>query len=266
MKKSREKNGNTVSQDISTEIIEKYPKHLEQMTKWLLALYSQHIEILNIQVIACFLTRLGCDPSKYPTIRGEEALLIQLDELDYCDQEEGLSDQEKKQVQFSKKLRAHLDNNAFDTICNIDVKNLNAFHSLLIIFKYLVQMTQQAAIKPLPADEAITINLYCSAIIGKANEFIGYLTAKTEESRRNAEGGAKAKKEKGRKNQEALKRIMEDLEIPSLNIFRKDKKLRDRFIDSARKETDSLSPKRIFDLARAIQKEKNIALDTKPPA
>jgi hypothetical protein len=119
-----------------------------------------------------------------------------------------------------------------------------------------------------PAIQEDEMDTFCRAediLTRRSHEAIGYWTAKLEEKRRNMNGGAKAKKEKGRKNREAIEKVMDDLGISSLNIFRINKELRDKFYAFAKKETDMLSPKRIYDLANIIQKEKSNTLDTKPP-
>lgn len=76
--------------------------------------------------------------------------------------------------------------------------------------------------------------------------------------------GANKKKEIGSKSREAITKALEDLKIPNLQYFRKHKDVRDKFLKSTKEETDKLSPKRIYDLARGILKEKGTDLNTKP--
>ena len=96
-----------------------------------------------------------------------------------------------------------------------------------------------------------------------ACEALGYWTAKLEEMNRNKKISAKVMEDKGKKNKEAIKKVIEDLGITSLKVFRKDKKLRGHFYETALKKTidrkynASLSEKRIADIAREILKEKN---------
>jgi hypothetical protein len=97
-----------------------------------------------------------------------------------------------------------------------------------------------------------TVNRLCDAIIGKSHEAIGYWTAKLEEKKRNMEGGAKKKSEKGKKNQDGIKHILSELKITSLSVFRNDKKLRAEFYEKCKKATDLDSEDRISKIARAL--------------
>jgi hypothetical protein len=90
-------------------------------------------------------------------------------------------------------------------------------------------------------------------LTNKACEAIGYWTAKLEERRRNKEGGAQVKKEKGEKNKESIKKIMDDLGISSMN-FKNNKTLKEKFYNRAKKET-GLYEKRISEIGRNISKE-----------
>jgi hypothetical protein len=79
---------------------------------------------------------------------------------------------------------------------------------------------------------------------------IGYWTAK-EESRKNNPGGL-AMKNRGEKNKDIIKTLLEDLEIKSLKVFRTNKTLRNKFYDMAKQLTDCDSEDRISKIARPI--------------
>lgn len=89
-------------------------------------------------------------------------------------------------------------------------------------------------------------------------EAIGYASAKLEEMKRNKINP----ENKGKVNKDAIKKVLEDLNITSLSAFRGDKDLRIRFYEMAKEATKAvdkkhdqeLSPKRIADLAREILK------------
>lgn len=107
------------------------------------------------------------------------------------------------------------------------------------------------------ADKYITtVNPLADSIIGKSHEAIGYWTAKLEEKKRNMEGGAKKKAEKGNANRDAIKVILSELGLTSLSVFRQDKKLRSEFFTRTERATDKLSQGRISKIARALLKVK----------
>lgn len=127
--------------------------------------------------------------------------------------------------------------------------------------------------KNLQIKDIITFFKLEQLLRGAAFEAIGYWTAKLEKKKGSKEGGGKAVKEQGDKNKEAIRKVIADLEITSLTVFRKDKELRNNFYKKSKEKTSderykppvSLSEKRISDIARAILKEQGAGLDTKPP-
>lgn len=146
---------------------------------------------------------------------------------------------------------------------NKDLSQLNRACLLLGSYNYK-NMKQK--------DIVIFLNIE-SLLRGVCCEANGYWTAKLEEKKRNKTGGARQVKEQGKRNKEAIRKVIADLEITSLTAFRKDKELRDKFYEKSREKTKdarykppvSLSEKRISDIARAILKEQGAGLDTKPP-
>ncbi|HOX91183.1 MAG TPA: hypothetical protein PK508_01805 [Candidatus Paceibacterota bacterium] len=104
-------------------------------------------------------------------------------------------------------------------------------------------------------------------IIQISCEALGYWTAKLEERIKNETHGAKAMKDKGNKNKEAIRQVMKEQNITSMD-FRGDKNKREIFYETAKKrtkETDtrnkqSLTESRIQKIGRQILKE------DKPPS
>ena len=72
--------------------------------------------------------------------------------------------------------------------------------------------------------------------IAKSHEFIGYWTAKMEESERN-KSGAYTMKEKGLATDEAIREVISKYDVKSFQCFRKNKKLRESFFKEAKKAT-----------------------------
>jgi hypothetical protein len=105
-------------------------------------------------------------------------------------------------------------------------------------------------------DQFITeLNCLSDSITGKSHEAIGYWTAKMEGKKRTPGGGAKAMEERGKANAEAIKKIIAELGVRSLSVFRQDKKLRGSFYDKAKTATfhgAPLSEDRISKIARAL--------------
>jgi hypothetical protein len=75
--------------------------------------------------------------------------------------------------------------------------------------------------------------------IAKSHEFIGYWTAKMEESERN-KSGAYTMKEKGLATDEAIREVISKYDVKSFQCFRKNKKLRESFFKEAKKATTDL--------------------------
>jgi hypothetical protein len=97
-----------------------------------------------------------------------------------------------------------------------------------------------------------------------AHEALGYWTAKLEEMKKNKEHGAKAMQDKGDKNKEAIRQIMKEQNITSMD-FRSDKVKRKIFYETAKKRTEEIDTKnrqpltesRIQKIGRQILEEDN---------
>jgi len=97
---------------------------------------------------------------------------------------------------------------------------------------------------------------------GKSHEAIGYWTAKLEIMKTNKEHGAKAMQDKGDKNKEAIRQIIKEQNITSMD-FRGDKSKRESFYETAKKRTKEIDTKnktaltesRIQKIGRQILKE-----------
>lgn len=115
---------------------------------------------------------------------------------------------------------------------------------------------------PLATDEDKTMMFMSEhLIIKKSCEAMGYWAAKLEEMKRNKKGGGAKMKRRGEDNKGAIKKALAELGIKSLLVFKKNRKLRDRFMTKAKEKTKDeqynlpLSEKRIMDIARNVLKD-----------
>jgi hypothetical protein len=203
---------------------------------------------LMIYSIACRLMIERGDTSFPPTKEDHDYILTVLSE---CDKEEG------KYEESEDEAASFASNNPVATIRHIDITDKKSFASIIKICSYLSIVVSCPIYYPdkFPVRSIENILFWCGVAAGKVYELSGYWTAKMEGKKRTPGGGAKAMEERGKANAEAIKKIIAELGVRQLSVFRQDKKLRESFYDKAKIATyhgAPLSEDRISKIARAL--------------
>lgn len=144
-----------------------------------------------------------------------------------------------------------------------DVNNLCSFLAMQYYCDKLYEFLRDIGIDEITNDLFQEVEAICNLISKKVYMLMGVhdeVLVKKESQM----PGANAMKEKGRANNTAIARVLADMGIESsLSVFRKDKKLRENFLERAKKATHDpihggcLSTDRINKIARSLLKGKS---------
>lgn len=143
-----------------------------------------------------------------------------------------------------------------------DVNNLCSFFAMQYYCDKLYEFLRDISIDEITNDLFREVEATCNLISKKVYMLMGVhdeALAKKESQM----PGANAMKAKGRANNTAIAMVLADMRIKSLSVFRKDKKLRETFLERAKKATHDpihggcLSTDRINKIARSHLKGKS---------
>ncbi len=165
-------------------------------------------------------------------------------------------DEERMSCEYEQHMGDFFSNKPIKQILSLDMRSKDSFGSIIEICSFLSDALLLHIYYPdiITSKTSSYFLLYSNVAAGKVHELCGYWTAKMEERERNARGGAAVMKERGEENAKAIKKIIDELGIRSLSVFRQDKRLRDRFYNAAKAATCHgvpLSEDRISKIARA---------------
>ncbi len=163
-----------------------------------------------------------------------------------------LYDESKKQRRMLVKGKSNKEyfERTHNLINNFNSTDLKASALMMTAIKYLIAIGQNY--NQLTDQEKEKFLFYKNALIAKAHEAIGFWKAKLEEKIRNSH------ENKGKRNKEAIKYILEEMKITSLTVFRSNKNLKEIFLSKAKEATkindqeheQPLGEKTIMDYAR----------------